>query len=151
MKKLKITSLAFVLALIVVASCKPKETIEPTAEELQLDKLVSAWNNSTVTLDGTADSGDWSAFTVTFADGSYTSSGVSAGRENTVWKSNGTWKFKNAGTADVDVNTIERGDGVIMTIVVDEASLTMTFGYDETANAGRTDGITGNWVFSMTK
>ena len=148
MKKLKITSLAFVLGLVVLASCKGTETVEPTAEELQLEKLVKTWNNGTVTLDQTADLGDWSAFTVTFADGSYTSSGVSAGRE-LVWPSSGTWAFKGAGTDAVDVNTLVRGDGVEISITVDEANLTMTFTYDESIN-GRTSGIDGAWVFGMT-
>jgi len=148
MKKLKITSLAFVLALVVLASCKDKKKEEPTPEAAQKALLIKTWNNGTVTLDQTADQGDWSAFTVTFADGSYSSSGFSEGRE-LVWPSSGTWAFKGAGSDAVDINTLVRGDGVEIAITVDEANLTMSFTYDDSIN-GRITGINGDWVFGMT-
>ncbi len=151
MKKFKITSLVLLLGLVILSSCKGDDPVPPSAEEVQLGLLAKTWNNGTVNLDGTTDQGDWSAFKVTFTDGSYTSSGVSAGRE-LVWPTSGTWGFKNAGTADVDVNKIVRDDGVEISISVSESSLTMTFAYDESIN-GRVagiNGIDGDWVFGMT-
>ena len=148
MKNLKNLTFLLLVGMLTIMSCGEDPVKEPTAEEAQLTLLVKKWNNNTVTLDGSTDQGDWSTFTVTFADGSYTSTGVSDGRE-LVWPSSGTWAFKGAGTDAVDVNTLVRGDGVEIKVTVDEANLTMSFTYDESIN-GRTTGIDGAWVFGMT-
>lgn len=152
MKNLKIASLVLVLGLVVLGSCKDPDPVEPSATEKQLALLVGTWNYSSVTYDGSPDAGDWTNFAVSFTDGGYTSSSVSAGRE-LVWPSSGSWQFKGAGTDAINVNTLVRDDLVEMAITVDEANLTMSFTYNESIN-GRSNGINGidgPWVFTMTK
>lgn len=148
----KINYLAFLLILGILATgCKDDAPPAPSAEEVQTGLLAKTWlvgtTANSVTFEGTDENGNWDGFTVTFAaNGTYTASNVSAGRE-VVWPSTGTWAYKGAGTEDVNVNTLERGDGVEIAIVVDEASLKMTFTY--TDPGGRTDGTEGPWVFNM--
>ncbi len=151
MKNLKIPSLVLILTVAILFSCKDKKDDPPSDEVVQLGLLAKTWKSSSVTYQGSPDSGDWSSFTITITDGSYTSSGVSDGRD-LVWPSTGTWVFKDAGTDNVDVNTAVRGDGVEILLTVDEANLTMSFTYDESIN-GRVNGINGidgPWIFSMT-
>ncbi len=155
MKNLKITSLALLLGLVVIASCKPDPEPEPSAEEKQTALLAQTWKVGTdandVTLDGANEIGNWDGFTVVFnANGSYTTTATSDGREE-VWPSTGKWEFKGKGTDNVDVNTIIRDAGTnnetSMSIAVAETTLRMTFNYTEPG--GRTVGIEGAWVFNM--
>ncbi len=157
MKNLKITSLALLLGLAVIYSCKPDPEPEPSPEETQTALLAQTWKVGTaandVTLDGSNEIGNWDGFTVTFnANGSYTASNVSAGRE-TVWPTQGSWEFKGKGTDGVDVNTIIRDKGsnneTTMTIAVAETTLRMTFNY--TNPTGRVAGTEGAWIFNMTE
>ncbi len=155
MKNLKLTSMALLLGLIVIASCKTDPPPEPSAEEKQTELLAQTWKVGTaandVTLGGANEIGNWDGFTVTFtANGSYTTTNTSAGREN-VWPSTGSWEFKGKGTDDVDVNTIIRDAGsnneTSVSITVAETTLRMTFNY--TDPGGRLGGTEGAWVFNM--
>ncbi|MCF6352918.1 MAG: hypothetical protein L3J06_07895 [Cyclobacteriaceae bacterium] len=155
MKNLKLTSLALLLGLVVIASCKPDPDPEPSPEEVQTALLAQIWKVGTaandVTLDGANEIGNWDGFTVTFnANGSYTTTNTSDGRED-VWPSTGSWEFKGKGTDAVDVNTIIRDAGsnneTTMTITVAETTLRMTFNY--TNPGGRLGGTEGAWVFNM--
>lgn len=133
MKKIKILAFLLLGGMTAIISCGPDPVIPPSAEEVQLELLAKSWAVTTganaITLDGTDEDGNWVSFAVIFSEnGTYTASNVSQGRE-VVWPSNGTWAFKGAGTDTVDINTIERGDGVIISIVVDEASLRMSFNW----------------------
>jgi len=156
MRKLKITSLAFFLGLIILSSCKDPVEPEPTAEEKQTDLLVQTWKVGTtandVTLDNQDEIDNWTGFSVVFSKGSYTASNVSEGRE-TVWPSQGSWEFKGTGTDAVDVNTIIRDKGsnneTSIKITVSETTLKMTFDYTEPG--GKTSGTEGAWAFNMTK
>ncbi len=148
MNKLKITSLALLLGLVVFSGCKPDPDPEPSPEEVQTALLVGTWAVSSVTFDNTAR--DWAGFSLAFTDGAYTSTGSPEGEEG-VWKTTGTWEFVGKGTDNVNVNKFTRDDDVEVSItVIDANNLTMTFAYDEAVN-GKISGITGSWVFKMTK
>jgi len=155
MNKLKFTSLALLLGLIVFSSCDNGGDPEPSAEEKQTTLLAQVWKVGTaasdVTLDGADEIGNWGGFTVTFnANGSYTTTNTSRGRED-VWPSTGSWEFKGKGTDAVDVNTIIRdadsNNETSVSITVAETTLRMTFDY--TNPGGRLGGTEGAWVFNM--
>ncbi|MCF6351591.1 MAG: hypothetical protein L3J06_01135 [Cyclobacteriaceae bacterium] len=155
MKNLKIASLALLLGLVVIASCKTDPPPEPTAEEVQTALLAQIWKAGTATNDitynGANEIGNWDGFTVTFnANGTYATTNTSEGRED-VWPSTGSWEFKGKGTDVVDVNTIIRDAGsnneTSIAIVVAETTLRMTFNY--TNPGGRLGGTEGPWVFNM--
>jgi hypothetical protein len=151
MKKIKILAFLLLGGMITIMSCGPDPVTPPSEEEVQLGLLAKTWavtsGANAVTLDGQDEDGNWTGFTVSFAEnGTYTASNVSEGRE-VVWPVSGTWAFKGAGTDAVDVNTIVRDDGVEITITVDEATLKMSFTY--TDPGGRTEGTEGAWIFNM--
>lgn len=151
MRNLKITSLVFILGIAVLFSCKDKTPPAPTEAEVQMGLIAQTWTVITgansVTLDGADEEQNWPGFAVTFnANGTYTASNVSTGRE-VVWPTSGTWAFK--GSTGNDLNTIIRDDGVDIAIVVSETSLKMSFRY--TAPGGRISGTEGDWVFNMAK
>lgn len=129
---------------VVLSSCKKDEPKPKTDEELQLEKLAGTWAlpspspSNSVTVAGNDVTADWATFQVTFTDGSYSTSSSAAPE---VWPASGTWTF-----ATGDVNTLQRNDGVDISINVTETSLTMSFTY--TAPGGRIDGVEGDWVFS---
>lgn len=148
MKKLK--NLAFLLILgIIATSCGEDPPPPPSEEEVQTALLAQSWAVGTdandITLDGQDEIGNWDGFTVVFsANGTYTASNVSTGRE-VVWPTSGTWVFQ--GLTGADLNTIIRDDGVNINIAVSETTLKMSFNY--TAPGGRTSGTDGEWVFNM--
>ncbi len=144
MKNFKITSIALLIGLVVLAGCKP-DPVEPSPEEVQTALLIGTWSTSSVNFQGSADQGDWTGFSLTLTDGGYSTSGVSEGRE-LVWPSTGTWSYKEGG-----VSTLVRNDLVEMGVTVNATDLTLTFTYDEATNNGKTNGVDGSWVFTMTK
>ena len=124
--KIRISFLATVLVLgTLVYSCKEKPPPPKTDEEINTELLSKAWvpatTSSAITVEGTNVSDLWSAFVLTFTDGSYTSSGADAAE---VWPASGSWTFK----AD-DANTLVRSDGIEIAISVTETTLVMKFNY----------------------
>jgi hypothetical protein len=122
---------------------------EPTltaaaANALLLDK---DWSLSSATNAGTTRD-EWTGFTLTlsldddFAGGTYTASGIPAeDTDKLVWSTSGTL------TASSDLTTLTRNDGIVMTLVVSETALNVSFTVPE--SGGRVDGFTGAWVFKM--
>lgn len=141
--------LALFIGLVFVIGCKPKGPAEPSEKEKQTTLLSQSWTVKTaansVTLDGTDVTTDWTGFSLTIlSDGTYTATSVASGRE-VVWPTPGTWQFQS----DTELNTLVRGDGVVITIVVDESTLQLKFTY--TTPGGRTNGTDGAWIFNMAK
>ena len=144
--KSKLTFLAALIVLgVVFSSCK-KKTEEPKSDEqIQLEKLTGTWAvpagppANAVTFQSNDLSSDWSSFTITFTDGSFSTTGNSYSPE--VWPTSGSWSFANG-----DVNTLMRGDGIDINISVSETTLTMSFTY--TTPGGRLNGVDGSWVFN---
>ena len=122
---------------------------EPTltaaaANALLLDK---DWSLSSATNAGTTRD-EWTGFTLKFgidtdlAGGTYTASGIPAeDTDKLVWSTSGTF------TASSDLTTLTRNDGIVMTLVVSETALNVSFTVPE--SGGRVDGFTGAWVFKM--
>ena len=114
------------------------------ANALLLDK---DWSLSSVTNAGTIRD-EWTGFTLKFgidtdlAGGTYTASGIPSDEgANLAWSTSGTF------TASSDLTTLTRNDGIVMTLVVSETALNVSFTVPE--SSGRVDGFTGAWVFKM--
>ena len=91
---------------------------------------------------------EWTGFTLKFgldtdiAGGSYTASGIPSDEgANLAWSTSGTF------TANNDLTVLTRNDGIVMTVVVSETALNVSFTVPE--SSGRVDGFTGAWVFKM--
>ena len=119
----------------------------PTAAEKNALLLDKDWSLSSATNAGTTRD-EWTGFTLKFgidsdlAGGTYTASGIPAeDTDKLVWSTSGTF------TASSDLTTLTRNDGIVMTLVVSETALNLSFTVPE--SGGRVDGFTGAWVFKM--
>lgn len=137
--------LAFLAFGVIFSACKKDPEPEQTDEEKQLEKLAQTWvianpaPTNAVTIEGNDVTDAWAAFTLTFTDGAYSSTGAA---DTDVWPGSGTWTF-----ADGDINTINRNDGVEISINVSDNTLKMNFNYSSTG--GRLEGTEGDWEFNM--
>ena len=114
------------------------------ANALLLDK---DWSLSSATNAGTPRD-EWTGFSLKFgldtdlAGGSYTASGIPSDEgANLAWSTSGTF------TANNDLTALTRNDGIVMTLVISETALNVSFTVPE--SSGRVDGFTGAWVFKM--
>lgn len=139
--------------LLIFANCGGDDIEDPAqdftltpaeANALLLDK---DWSLSSVTNAGTTRD-EWTGFTLKFgidtdlATGTYTASGIPAeDTDKLVWSTSGTF------TANNDLTVLTRNDGIVMTLVVSETALNVSFTVPE--SSGRVDGFTGAWVFKM--
>lgn len=114
------------------------------ANALLLDK---DWSLSSATNAGTPRD-EWTGFTLKLnidtdlEGGSYTASGIPSDEgANLAWSTSGTF------TANNDLTALTRNDGIVMTLVISETALNVSFTVPE--SSGRVDGFTGAWVFKM--
>ena len=94
-----------------------------TAEEMQTEKLAKTWVLGTVNHGSDDISERFENFALTFAkDNKYTATGSLGGYDVEPFKNLGTWNFHNN-----DLNAIGRDDGVVMTTVVTDVALKLSF------------------------
>ena len=140
-------------ALLIFTNCgggdDSAEPGEPTLTAAETNALLLAkdWSLSSATNAGTIRD-EWIGFTLKFgldsdlASGTYTASGIPSDEgANLAWPTSGTF------TANSDLTTLTRNDGIVMTLVVSETALNVSFTVPE--SSGRVDGFTGAWVFKM--
>ncbi|MDH5365403.1 MAG: hypothetical protein OEW67_00330 [Cyclobacteriaceae bacterium] len=157
MKKLSyLLSAIVLLAILFTIGCKPDPTPGPSAEEAQKALLVKTWTASSVTLNNEDVTADFSGFTLTIQENlNYTSSASSLTRSPQPWPTSGGFAFGVNGDGTTNVNQLLREPGgtneLPMTVQVDETTMTLGFTFtDGTHLGGRTEAISGDWVFSFT-
>ena len=151
MKKQILNSLttAFFLSLIIFISCGDDDGPSgPTAAEAQFELLAKTWSVTSATADGSPVDG-WTDLTITFGGtataGTYTTNGMQPDGTSLVWPTSGTrtWTFES----EENVNTINRNDGVAISLAVDANQATLNFSIVD--NSGRTDIVEGAWRFVL--
>lgn len=155
-----------ILALVIFASCGkddgtgPGTDPDPIAEQLAL--LLNGGAEWTVTAgsikqDGVA-AGDWDNFSLKFTgsgtSGNYTTTGrpeeSAVPNRDVVWPASGNWEFADAATAgEKDPSKVVRSDGVVINVSVTSTKMSLTFTIEDTGSGGRTNGVTGTWVFEF--
>jgi len=142
--------------LLTYSGCDNGGGVEPTVEEVQLEKLNGTWtmagSGTNVTLNGVSQKSDYTGFklnltgTAGAASFNYTTEGRPA--KLSPWPSSGTWKFgavpesgviRDPGTEDLNIS-----------YTVSDTQLELTFTYNG-AGFSRTKQVTGTWVFTMSK
>jgi hypothetical protein len=146
--KFKLYFIAIVAGVVSISGCNKEVTPEVSEHDKQVELLANTWTvkgeANSVTLNGADENMYWPSFQITFTkEKTYSATNISAERNGTVWSPSGTWDFKSA----TDLSTIVRDDGTEIDIVVDPASLTMSFDY--VVPGGRLSGIGGAWIFKM--
>lgn len=147
MKKLSLVTfyIAIIGSFLVLQNCTKKKN-DPTPKENTENILRSkTWVVSfvTVPVNTATESADWVDFTVTFGEGSMTTTGHAAGAE-AVWPS-GTYIVSDDGRA------ITRGDGIVMMLTdVSQSGFTSTFVIvNEDIDSGRLASLDGEYIFNM--
>ncbi|MDA0197091.1 MAG: hypothetical protein O2887_19115 [Bacteroidetes bacterium] len=147
-KLFKLFTLSLFAALLIFVGCgggdDDDDTTPETPEEISAGKLVAPWTAlSSVKLDG-VDIAGWENFSITItgnADGgAYSTTGAA---DASVWPSSGNWTF----VPDSNGLKVSRSDGIEISITTSATTLSLTFDIVE----GRTQGITGTWVFVISR
>mgnify|MGYP001799336906 CR=1 FL=1 len=154
MKKQILNSLttAFFLSLMIFVACGPgtdDDEVEIDERQEQFDRLAKTWSVTSAQADGT-DIDGWTDLTITFAgtatSGSLSTNGSQPDGTTRVWNSPDTWNF----ASEDDLNTIVRGDGVQISLAVDNAGTSATLTFNIAADGGRQDVVEGAWRFQLT-
>lgn len=130
---------------------------DPTPEDqVQLEKLSATWKvgaNGDVLLDNVSKKADYADFQLVISgtpgatEFDYTRSG---GPSLSPWPATGKWSFGSAVTSQIvrDKGTNKQLD---VQYSVTETTLELTFNYNGAGEPKRTDKVTGQWVFKLTK
>ena len=143
MKRLSYPAILLIIGQFVLIACKDDEA-EPTAEELQVDKLTATWIVGTagsVSRDGIS-SDEWEDFTLTLGENTYTTTNTYPD----VWPIQGSWSF-----VEDNLNQIVRADGLIINVDMseDEETLTLRFTQPDKTTNGRIAGVAGEYTFVL--
>lgn len=149
MKKLSyLLSTIVLFSVLLTVGCKKKSDPGPSEEELQLDRVAKSWTVTAAQLGSEDVTDGFSGFSIKIDENlGYTASGAT--RDPQPWPLSGTFSFKEG-----DLNTLQRNDGLDMTLNVNDDGTTMTlsFTFDENTHqsGGRVEAINGAWSFSFT-
>lgn len=145
MKTIKIIILSSIVASVtMLVACGGGD--DPSPQQQMTNQLMNGgepWSvaGGTVTVDGNDVTNEWSGFTISFTEDTYTTNSSNAAE---VWPSSGTWDFANETTT----SDLQRGDGTSMDVSIDNNVLTIRFDAPWGVN-GRTTSIGGGYVFVL--
>jgi len=147
MKIKTLTYLSFITmifcGLLFLESCGSKGGDPSPADQMKAILVAGTWNLQSVMVDGVDKSSVYTALTVKFNDGNFTTTN---GR--VVWPASGTWQF-----ADDTGKNITRGDG--LPISIEEATTTkliLKLNWNQnTLGPGRSSSVKGQNVFTFGK
>jgi uncharacterized protein YjaZ len=154
MKSFKLILLLLSLGMLFsLANCGEKsKPAEPIADQ-QLTKLSKTWKLTSVTLNTNTVTQNYSAFqlVMTGTKGATSFGYTTSGRPSlSAWKASGTWSFvKDQETTLITRDPDNTSDKLDMTYVVSESELQISFNFTGSGYQGRTDQVTGNWVFKF--
>jgi hypothetical protein len=151
MKQLKLTLnkhleliLLLVVLTIILSSCGGNGggPDGPSDQDLAFEKLSGAWtlsNGGSITLDGSNVNANYTGFTLSFTNGSFTTTNA-----GDLFPASGTWEWVGETT-----NQIRTGRGKVVTI---STLTTSSFQFSFTKNASNgAAGIDGNYVIALNK
>lgn len=141
------------LMIILLSTSGCKKDDDPSPAEVQTTALSSTWvigSSGFVTLDGSDVTSYFSQFELDIlADYSYSTIG---GNKPNPWPASGKWSFLENSDGSLNLNKLVRDDGLEITIEeLTSSTLRISFIHNESVHqSGRTDGVSGLYVFSLT-
>ncbi len=145
MKKLKyIFSAVVIVSILGLCACGDDD--DPTAQELAFEKLAGTWslaNGGSVVIDGQDASLNFSGFSFSFTDGTYTTANA-----GDLFRATGTWSWQDEAAQRI---TIDDGKTITITTLT-EQQFVFSFTFNGTggvANSG--EGIAGNYTITVNK
>lgn len=150
-------TVGLIVSLMVYAGCGgSSDPIPDTASQIQLAKLLGTWNATanSVTRDGAADA-SYDNFTLTLGGSNNADNtnvnGTSTTNDMTGTYPSGTWEFNGSNVSSIIRDGVNSGK-VTMTInSLTDTNLVLTFTLNVDGSGNRTAGLTGAWVFTLTK
>jgi hypothetical protein len=132
-------------------------TTNASQEEVRLEKLKGMWNIESVVNDATTKTGEYPGMTVTFAGtfsegGTYNyASDADSWPGVSSWKALDTWKFSPGSAGGVIVRQSDLTP-IAITLSNSDKTLELKFNYSGPGfNNGRTQDVTGIWVYVFTR
>ena len=120
-----------------MAGCKSDDG--PNPEQVRLQELSQTWVLGTVTNDGNDVTSQFTGFSLTVDQFSFTTQ-----NGGNAWPGSGTYSF-----VENDLDRILRSDGVEMSVTgISSDDLTLSFQIS-TVSGGRISGVNGSFVFSL--
>src|SRR5258708_4994595 len=126
--------------LIITVGCSSSK-VQPSIEDQQLQKMLGTWKTSSVRVDGTDISDQYTDFTVTFFKNGSTKEMVATNPGYAFYSDVDVWVFATSSQAS---KIIRSSDGIEMSVQVDQTNLTLTFTVPQTSTGGRVSGLSGN-------
>lgn len=155
LRKMKHLARILSLALVVMARLSymgcGKDDDAKSETDQQIDKLNGTWKASSVSFGGTDFTSDYSNFTITLSATAgaksvgYATAGRPSGKLGP-WQSTGLLQF-----GATPSTKLTRDDGTEVTYAATGTTLDMSFTYTGEGYTGRTEKISGDWVFRFTK
>lgn len=144
MKIIKYTHILFTLLLFVsLASCGSDDTSGPSLQDLTFEKLAGNWTlstNGSIRLDGQNVSANYAGFSLSFADGSYTTTNA-----GDLFRANGTWQFVGETAESI---SLDSGEEIT---VLELTETRFVFSFSSNGTGGTAAGIAGNYTITVVK
>ena len=148
MKRIFYLSTPILLAAILgTAGCKDDDGTSQTIEEQQLAALNGTWTAVTVTQEDNPAPGDWSSFAVTFNSAQLSATFTNQPSETIVFADN---SFSTSGSGITQFQVTIGSDPITAAFNANILTLSFTLEPDGIIG-GRSKGIDGEWVFTLTK
>lgn len=144
MKIITYTNTLFTLILLVcLTSCGSDDTSGPTVQDLTFEKLAGNWTIGTsgsITLDGQDISINYPGFTLSFAEGTYSTTNA-----GDLFKASGTWQWTGEAATSVLLDTGEEAT------IIDLSETSFQFSFTHSGTGGTAAGTAGNYVVTLEK
>ncbi|MGW8122655.1 hypothetical protein ACV07N_08330 [Roseivirga echinicomitans] len=138
--KIKLGVLIMFVGLIM--GCKPDDPTGPTAKDLAFQKLAGNWDYGTsgrITLDGEDVSLNYPGFSLSFTDGTYTTT-----NGGDLFRATGTWTWANEAAGCINLDTGEQ------VMIIDLTTTHFKFSFTH-SGGGVAAGTSGNYTVSLEK
>lgn len=133
--------------LIFTVGCSGSK-VQPSIEDQQLQKMLGTWKTSTVQVDGTDITDQYTDFTITFFKNGNTNEMIATNPGYAFYAGADVWVFATSSQAS---KIIRSSDGIEMSVQVDQSNLTLLFNVPQASIGGRVAGMSGNFTFQLVK
>ena len=134
------------IVLILTVGCSSK--VQPSVEDMQLQKMLGTWKPSSVQVDGTDISDQYTDFTITFFKSGNSKEMVATNPGHAFYAGTDVWVFATSSQAS---KIIRSSDGIEMSVKVDQTNLQLVFNVPQPSTGGRVSGMSGNFTFNLVK
>jgi hypothetical protein len=134
--------------MIVVTIAVACSNHSPSMEDQQMQKMMGTWKASSVQVDGTDITDQYTNFALTFFKSGSTKEMVATNPGYVFYSGTDVWDFAASSRAS---KIIRSSDGIEMNVQVTQSNLMLTFNVPVASNGGRISGMSGNFTFNLVR